>query len=534
MSDKSFQYKPSPVPQSPAGLLDWLRREFIALSMWMQTIWDMPVLHAEPKRPRRGMVRYADGTDWDPGEGEGLYTFDGTDWVFSGGGTGTPGTTVHGDLTGRSADDQHPTSAITGLDTALGSKEPGLGAPAADGYVLQSTAAGVRSWLNPSGLGGGVTVHVDLTGRNDADQHGMGAITGLTAALGGKADSSHNHAWSDITSGLPSFVLVGDDAAILGSDSATNGWVLTADGAGGADWAALPAGSAHDAVTLAGSLDYLTIDGSQVITLGSIDLTTDVTGSLPAGSVSGLAPIATTGAYADLTGVPAFITASGVTYANLAATSSVGTGATQVAQGNHGHAISDVTSLQTALDAKVAGPTSAGNLRIAVFDGTGGKLIKDGGSTIADLSGGGSATPVTYLVNESEVLGSVSAQTNIPFDSATSIGSGSYTLSSPYFWTSFSGATLIEISGAAFVNIGTTDKEFLISIRDTDSDVQIVQRTVRVPALPSGSGNVYVPFAIKYLSSLTLGNYHGLFITPVTGTFTTCTVTTSATLTRFS
>ncbi|PIW94251.1 MAG: hypothetical protein COZ86_02080, partial [Candidatus Moranbacteria bacterium CG_4_8_14_3_um_filter_41_13] len=37
----------------------------------------------------------------------------------------------------------------------------------------------------------------------------------------------------------------------------------------------------HTAVTLAGTPNYLTIDGAQVITLGSIDLTTDVTGTLP-------------------------------------------------------------------------------------------------------------------------------------------------------------------------------------------------------------------------------------------------------------
>ena len=51
------------------------------------------------------------------------------------------------------------------------------------------------------------------------------------------------------------------------------------------------------------------------------------------------------------------------------------------------HGITDTSKL-------VVGPTSAVNLRIAVFDGVTGKLIKDGGSTIADVTGAG-ATALT-------------------------------------------------------------------------------------------------------------------------------------------
>jgi hypothetical protein len=45
------------------------------------------------------------------------------------------------------------TSAV---QTQLAAKEPALGLPASDGYVLQSTAAGVRSWVEMSGGGGGI------------------------------------------------------------------------------------------------------------------------------------------------------------------------------------------------------------------------------------------------------------------------------------------------------------------------------------------------------------------------------------------
>ena len=32
-------------------------------------------MHVEPTRPRKGDIRYADGTDWNPGSGEGIYFF---------------------------------------------------------------------------------------------------------------------------------------------------------------------------------------------------------------------------------------------------------------------------------------------------------------------------------------------------------------------------------------------------------------------------------------------------------------------------
>lgn len=38
--------------------------------------------HAEPERPRDGMVVYADGTDWNPGSGEGLYIYYNSTWHF--------------------------------------------------------------------------------------------------------------------------------------------------------------------------------------------------------------------------------------------------------------------------------------------------------------------------------------------------------------------------------------------------------------------------------------------------------------------
>jgi hypothetical protein len=67
---------------------------------------------------------------------------------------GGGGVTDHGALTGLS-DPDHPIAAVSGLQVALDGKEPGLGNPASNGYVLQSTTAGSRSWVDPSTFGGG-------------------------------------------------------------------------------------------------------------------------------------------------------------------------------------------------------------------------------------------------------------------------------------------------------------------------------------------------------------------------------------------
>ncbi|MBW2081582.1 MAG: hypothetical protein JRI39_00510 [Deltaproteobacteria bacterium] len=37
--------------------------------------------HAEPDKPREGMFRFADGSDWNPGSGRGLYQYVSGSWV---------------------------------------------------------------------------------------------------------------------------------------------------------------------------------------------------------------------------------------------------------------------------------------------------------------------------------------------------------------------------------------------------------------------------------------------------------------------
>lgn len=45
---------------------------------------NFPVLHVEPKKPRDGLVVIADGTDWNPGGGAGVYAYYAAAWHFLG------------------------------------------------------------------------------------------------------------------------------------------------------------------------------------------------------------------------------------------------------------------------------------------------------------------------------------------------------------------------------------------------------------------------------------------------------------------
>lgn len=38
--------------------------------------------YKEPARPREGMIVYADGVEWNPGNGSGLYQYRGSVWVL--------------------------------------------------------------------------------------------------------------------------------------------------------------------------------------------------------------------------------------------------------------------------------------------------------------------------------------------------------------------------------------------------------------------------------------------------------------------
>lgn len=78
-------YIPGELPEaaSDADVRMYLTRELQKISVAVNLLEQgrFPVLHVAPAKPRQGMLAYADGTDWNPGAGEGYYEFDGTSWT---------------------------------------------------------------------------------------------------------------------------------------------------------------------------------------------------------------------------------------------------------------------------------------------------------------------------------------------------------------------------------------------------------------------------------------------------------------------
>lgn len=70
-------------PETTAEItLEWLMRQLYLLSE--EELHDVPELHVAPTKVKVGMVRYADGANWDPGSGEGLYVYKSTGWTLLG------------------------------------------------------------------------------------------------------------------------------------------------------------------------------------------------------------------------------------------------------------------------------------------------------------------------------------------------------------------------------------------------------------------------------------------------------------------
>jgi len=79
---------------------DWMFGELLRVSAELQApvfpLMTLAEQHVEPVRPREGMLVYADGTDWDPGCGAGIYAYVNGVWEFATDGCTGGGGGYHG------------------------------------------------------------------------------------------------------------------------------------------------------------------------------------------------------------------------------------------------------------------------------------------------------------------------------------------------------------------------------------------------------------------------------------------------------
>lgn len=79
-----YQPKFPPINPDAKALAQYVNDELQAVAQSQGDTVDFVqfnVLHVAPKRPREGMVAWADGTDWAPGVGAGLYQYVGGAWA---------------------------------------------------------------------------------------------------------------------------------------------------------------------------------------------------------------------------------------------------------------------------------------------------------------------------------------------------------------------------------------------------------------------------------------------------------------------
>lgn len=74
----SFARRGAPRPTTLEGQVRWLENRLQLLEDAYGELRDSvaTISHVAPDRPRNGMLRIADGTNWDPGSGFGLYQYD--------------------------------------------------------------------------------------------------------------------------------------------------------------------------------------------------------------------------------------------------------------------------------------------------------------------------------------------------------------------------------------------------------------------------------------------------------------------------
>lgn len=82
-----MEYHPNNPPDDPAKLPAYLREEFRRMQQAMmapQKNVRLVTLHAQPSKYAEGDVVLADGTDWNPGSGAGVYRRSSVAWVLLG------------------------------------------------------------------------------------------------------------------------------------------------------------------------------------------------------------------------------------------------------------------------------------------------------------------------------------------------------------------------------------------------------------------------------------------------------------------
>jgi len=82
----SISYSPAQVPDDNNELRRFLGSELNKIQMAISalSLGHIDKTHVAPAKPREGDIRFADGTNWNPSGGKGIYYYDGAAWKLLG------------------------------------------------------------------------------------------------------------------------------------------------------------------------------------------------------------------------------------------------------------------------------------------------------------------------------------------------------------------------------------------------------------------------------------------------------------------
>lgn len=78
----SAEYSPAPVPEEYSAVYIQTELGRISAAITALALGHIDMAYVAPTKPRKGDIRIADGTSWNPGgTGKGVYWYDGTTWI---------------------------------------------------------------------------------------------------------------------------------------------------------------------------------------------------------------------------------------------------------------------------------------------------------------------------------------------------------------------------------------------------------------------------------------------------------------------
>lgn len=75
-----MKYAPGIPPTDDARLREYIQKELLKISDTIDQIHLHEKSYKAPAKPQDGQVEFADGTNWNPGSGEGLYAYYNSTW----------------------------------------------------------------------------------------------------------------------------------------------------------------------------------------------------------------------------------------------------------------------------------------------------------------------------------------------------------------------------------------------------------------------------------------------------------------------